>query len=251
MWAESETIPVHQTLTASKNGGFLLGAFLKGQLIGFQYSFPGYDGKSIYLCSHNLAVDPHFRRYGVGEKLKLAQWEQGKKMGYSFISWTYDPLESVNGYLNIGKLGADCSTYIENCYGEMEDHLNDGLPSDRFLVKWTNLKNKSSLKDQITKRQREEVNIVTWKTREDGIPVIEELAQLQEGYQGDIAVAIPAHFQRVKELAPAIALDWRLRTRELFTHLFNIGWEVTDFVRNQSFDAPVHFYILKRIEGTT
>lgn len=46
--------------------------------------------------------------------------------------WTYDPLETVNGYLNLSKLGGVCTQYIENCYGEMPDILNAGLPSDRF-----------------------------------------------------------------------------------------------------------------------
>jgi predicted GNAT superfamily acetyltransferase len=250
VWGEAESVPVHQTLTVTKNGGFVLGAFLGEKLVGFQYSFPGYDGHSIYLCSHILAVDSKFRSYGVGEKLKQAQWEQSRKMGYSFISWTYDPLESGNGYLNIGKLGAVCSTYIENCYGEMNDYLNSGLPSDRFLVKWMTSEKKHKPYQEMTIQQVMDANIVRWRLNKDGIPVIEEVFSLQPDHESFLAVAIPASFQQIKESAPSIALDWRMKTRKLFTRYFNEGWEVSDFIKNPSAESPVHFYIMNRKEVT-
>ena len=51
-------------------------------------------------------------------------------------TWTYDPLESGNAVLNIGKLGAVCRCYLRDLYGTMPDVLNAGLPSDRFEVAW-------------------------------------------------------------------------------------------------------------------
>ena len=92
VWGEEEATPVHQTLTAVKNGGLVLGAFLDEKLIGFQYSFPGFDGNCVYLCSHILSVDPAYRSMGIGAKLKHAQRQESKKKGYSYIRCTYDPL---------------------------------------------------------------------------------------------------------------------------------------------------------------
>ncbi|MFB3171018.1 hypothetical protein P5G62_028410 [Neobacillus sp. 179-C4.2 HS] len=36
IWGENESIPTHQTITAVKNGGLVLGAYFRKQLVGFQ-----------------------------------------------------------------------------------------------------------------------------------------------------------------------------------------------------------------------
>ena len=52
VWGEEEATPVHQTLTAVKNGGLVLGAFLNEKLIGFQYSFPGLTERASIMFSY-------------------------------------------------------------------------------------------------------------------------------------------------------------------------------------------------------
>src|SRR5690606_18217859 len=117
-------------------GGLLIGAFIGDRAVGFQYSFAGFDGKKPYLCSHMLALLPEYRHSGLGSALKWRQAEMAREIGYDWIQWTFDPLESRNAYLNIRKLGGMVSTYWENCYGEMKDSLNAGLPTDRFRLDW-------------------------------------------------------------------------------------------------------------------
>ena len=73
---------------------------------------------------------------GIGLQLKTAQREAVLAQGIELITWTYDPLESRNAYLNIQKLGAICKLYRRNEYGDMLDELNQGMPSDRFEVEW-------------------------------------------------------------------------------------------------------------------
>ena len=131
-----DPIPLHQTLTAVKNGGLLLGGFHNDRLVGFCYAFPGFDGKRTYLCSHMMGVEPAYRGIGLGKRMKWDQRKWALSMGYSLITWTFDPLESINASLNLNALRAICDTYIENCYGEMDDELNRGLPTDRFQVEW-------------------------------------------------------------------------------------------------------------------
>ncbi|MBH9788269.1 GNAT family N-acetyltransferase, partial [Clostridioides difficile] len=70
------------------------------------------------------------------EKLKYEQRAIAIERGYDLMVWTFDPLETRNAYLNLSKLKGICYTYIENCYGEMQDGFNKGLPSDRFEVSW-------------------------------------------------------------------------------------------------------------------
>ncbi|HSM70600.1 MAG TPA: hypothetical protein VK851_03575, partial [Anaerolineales bacterium] len=45
VWPDSETdvVPAHMLITATHNGGFVIGAFLEDELIGFVFGFPGLD----------------------------------------------------------------------------------------------------------------------------------------------------------------------------------------------------------------
>jgi predicted GNAT superfamily acetyltransferase len=224
VWSKEEAVPVNQTMAAVKNGGFVLGAFFEKQLIGFQYSFSGFDGKSSYLCSHSLGIHPDFRKFGVGEKLKWAQKETAAVKGYNLITWTYDPLETVNGYLNLHKLGAVCSTYLENVYGEMDDKLNAGIPSDRFLVEWViNDSEKSS------KSESENDYPLAFSTRtEDGFLIPEKI---DLNYRSrNIYVPVPGNFQVLKSYNLSLGITWREYTQKVFTHYFSLGWKAVDLV---------------------
>lgn len=246
IWGLDDSIPIHQTLTAVKNGGLVLGAYHNGDLIGFQYSFPGFNGNSIYLCSHVLATVPAFRNKGVGEKLKLVQKEEALKLGYNVITWTYDPLESVNGYLNIGKLGGSCSTYIPNCYGEMEDLLNKGIPSDRFLVRW-HIGEQPSLdnfRNEMSVYLISEYSLLQWEVNGEGDPIITYVQSIPEDQRKNVLVPIPKNFRRIRERSLDAAVDWRMKTRDIFTNLFQQGWQVTGFIKNTNLDSPVNFYVL-------
>lgn len=246
IWGETDSTPSHQTITAVKNGGLVLGAYMEEQLVGFQYSFPGFNGQSAYLCSHMLGIDVQFRNKGIGEKLKLAQREEAIKLGYSVITWTYDPLESVNGYLNIAKLGGVCSTYIANCYGEMDDLLNSGIPTDRFLVEWhigkqetTDYRGTGIALDYVM-----ENSLIQWDTDKKGLPVPSLTLPLPEQECGTAFVAIPKDFRTIRDTNIQAATEWRMKTSEIFTNLFQQGWQVTDFIKNSKTEIPVHFYEL-------
>ena len=120
-----------------QNGGLVHGAFLpSGELIGFCFAFAGLRGGRLRLCSHQLAVLPGFRGRGVGVALKQAQARDALGLGYELISWTFDPLEARNAYINLHRLGCIARVYDRNHYGEMEDELNRGLPSDRFEAEY-------------------------------------------------------------------------------------------------------------------
>lgn len=251
VWADDDPIPIHQTVTAVKNGGLVLGAFQGNRLIGFQYSFAGFDGERVYLCSHTLGIDPQFRGKGIGEKLKWAQRAEAIRKGYQLVTWTYDPLETANGNLNIRKLGAVCSRYLENCYGEMSDILNAGIPSDRFQVDWFIASERVS--KALNQVSHEELNLhkrpplIQISMGDHGFAVPGESDLTQDGAEGKLFVPVPTAFQTIKEHDLQLALEWRLRTREVFIHYFASGWQVSDFVRGKG-SIPVHYYVLEKVE---
>ena len=137
-----DVIPDHLSLTVAKeNGGVILLAYdddANGRPIGFCWGFWAYiEQEKRWKCaSHMAGVIPEYKGKGVGEKIKWAQRKFTLQKGFDQMTWTFDPLETMNGKLNIHKLGAVCSTYYENLYGDMEDDLNRGIPSDRFGVDW-------------------------------------------------------------------------------------------------------------------
>jgi predicted GNAT superfamily acetyltransferase len=239
VWSFEDSVPVNQSVAVVKNGGFILGAYYQEKLIGFQYSFPGFDGKKVYLVSHSLGIHPDFRRFGIGEKLKRAQKNTAGEMGYDVITWTYDPLETVNGNLNLHKLGAVVRTYIPNIYGEMSDQLNAGIATDRFLVEWWISQPKS--------------NSVTGNDLHSAI----DLKECEHGWlvdkvdltvsQNHISVSVPGHFQEIKKANLSLAIDWRKKTREVFSHYLNHGWIVTDLVEDKEHHGQ-YLYLMEKGE---
>jgi len=239
VWSPEDTVPISHTAATIKNGGFILGAFDEEKLIGFQYSFPGFDGIKPYLVSHSLGIHPDYRKLGIGEKLKHEQRELAAKMGYDLISWTYDPLETVNANLNLHKLGATCTAYIENAYGEMADGMNDGLSTDRFVVEW-------SVNKVERERRNNEISQLPLLIQvgfEDGSLVPGDI-NLEEN-SDILLVPVPGNFQEIKTKNFNAALLWREKTKQVFTHYLKHGWVVTDLVKDPE-KKNQYMYLLEK-----
>jgi predicted GNAT superfamily acetyltransferase len=237
-----DPIPIHQTLTAVKNGGIILGAFKEEEIVAFSYGFPGFRNGMTYLCSHMLGVDPGYQKLGIGYLLKKKQREIALEMGYQLITWTYDPLESLNGYLNLLKLGGIVGEYIENQYGMMNDSLNYGLPTDRFLVEWwidsAHVGEKRNLKSEVVSPA------IKWTLNETGVPVLKDFNPTDFQHKlhtaEEIYLPIPSYFQQMKQANLDLAIDWRLKTREIFQLLLNEGRTATQLIRDE--ENPVSYY---------
>jgi predicted GNAT superfamily acetyltransferase len=262
VWPGSETdvIPAHLLRAITHNGGLLIGAFLKERLVGFVLGFPGLeftpDGPRPKHASHELAVDPEFRNQGVGFALKRAQWQMVRHQGVDHITWTFDPLLSRNAYLNITRLGAVCSTYLREFYGEMRDGLNAGLPSDRLLMDWWI--NSTRVWRRLSKRARRPLDLANYlaaganianpaRLAASGLPQpAEETAPAGAAV---MLVEIPADFQALRTADPGLALAWRLHVRGLFESLFRDGYLATDFVHLRG-AQPRSFYVFSQGEMT-
>lgn len=295
IWPGDETaiVPAHLLLTAAHNGGFVIGAYQvmassstapgehpsraivvktddfnqSESLVGFVFGFPGLyntpDGPRLKHCSHMLGVHPGLQNREIGFRLKRVQWQMVRRQAIDRITWTYDPLLSSNAYLNIVKLGAICNTYIRDAYGEMQDGLNSGLPSDRFQVDWW--VDTARVHRRLSKKPRPRLTLAHYLAAHVAIinpgkfdvagllwpieTIDLHLEQLST-YRGQIVlVEIPADFLSIKARHLELALEWRIQARRVFEILFNQGFLVTDFIYEASLPAR-SFYVLSNGEST-
>lgn len=242
-----EVVPLHLLLTVQRNGGLLLGAFDGADLVGLLFGFPACDrdGKPKH-CSHMMGVDPAYQSAGIGYQLKLAQREFVLAQGLDLVTWTYDPLESRNAYLNIQKLGAVCRTYIRDYYGTLADGLNAGLPSDRFEVMWWIADDPPGqrLPHQDSGWDNRAVFGANVPTRTPGGLLMPGSLALETGAPV-VQVEIPTDFQAIKAADPGLALEWRLAMRQVFETYFATGYTVVDFLSRVTGLGRQCFYVLR------
>jgi predicted GNAT superfamily acetyltransferase len=249
----TQVIPLHVLLTAQKNGGLVAGAFdPNGNIVGILFGFIGLTkhGKFKH-CSHIMGVLPQVRRQNVGRALKLFQREYVLAQGLDLITWTYDPLEGVNASLNIASLGAIVRTYHHNLYGgSMTDGLNSGLPTDRFEVEWWIA---SPHVQTFTSGERHRPDCKS--LLDQGAQLINRVELESSGALNPVEsrmgltvdtllLEVPPEFQAIKTLSMELAREWRSHTAQLFTHYFERGYAVTDFISERSDQRRHNYYVL-------
>src|SRR5678816_1777975 len=131
-----DVVPLTQLVAAKEAGGVLIGAFDGDTLVGFVYGFPSYERGQLAHHSHMLAVKPAYRNFDLGRRLKLAQREQVLAQGIKLMTWTFDPLQSLNAYFNFNKLGVVADRYLINFYGEDAQSFLHRTGTDRLWVSW-------------------------------------------------------------------------------------------------------------------
>lgn len=239
---ETAPIPTHQTLTAVKHGGTVIGAFDNDKLVGFSYGFAGFENGKVSLCSHMLGILPEYRESGIGAELKQQQKQLATTIGYERMTWTYDPLQTRNAYLNLTKLHGVCNTYIEDCYGKMEDGLNGGLPSDRFQIDWWITSD--YVNHFVKKKYDNPVLLAEWSYNAQQLPACENVNIEGLSHFKEVAylVPAPADIALLKKQDLSLAIDWRMKTRQMFTALFQAGYVAIELVKSNH--EPVHYYLV-------
>lgn len=222
--AERNVVPRELLLTMQHNGGLVHGAFLQtGRLVGFCFAFLGMRDGQLRLCSHQLGVIPELRGTGVGIALKQAQRYDALRLGYELVTWTFDPLEARNAYINLHRLGCIARLYDRDHYGAMEDELNRGLPSDRFEAEWWLRRAKPVAAAD---------PLVMVRMSADGEPV-RELLDLSA--RRAVLISVPPDFQAVKRASLELALRWRMETRAAFEAALAAGLIAVDFRRDGTY----------------
>ena len=198
-----EVVPVTQLVAAKEAGGTLIGAYDADVLVGFVYGFPSFEYGQAAHHSHMLAVKTAYRNFDLGRRLKLAQREHVMAQGIAVMTWTFDPLQSLNAHFNFRKLGVVADRYLLDFYGAEAASFLHQTGTDRLWVSW-------------------------WLTSDH---VKKTISGDRTDLPADISIEIPADINSVQQQDPRTALEWREKTRRAFTDAIKAGYVVVGFTR--------------------
>jgi predicted GNAT superfamily acetyltransferase len=230
-----DVVPTSILAISVFRGGVLIGAFDGDRMVGFVYSLPGLKHGRPLQWSHMLGVLDEFRNDGLGLRLKMLQRERALAMGLDLIEWTFDPMQTLNAYLNFTKLGVVVDEYEINVYGKSTSPLHGGNPTDRFVAQWRIREGLHAF--EMNGAAQRTVNRID---RSSGSPRCADV--ILDADTAVVLVDIPMGFTEMLAQAPSLALEWRLRTRSLFTTYFARGYEAVGFSLNR--DAGKGTYLL-------
>jgi predicted GNAT superfamily acetyltransferase len=222
--------PHHLMTRVQKYGGLVQGLFLDGKLIGHTYAIIGRWKGEYFIYSHQAAVMKEYQGRGFGFLLKKAQREGVLKLGYDIINWNFDPLESLNAFFNIHRLGVISDEYERDIYGVGESGLHKGLNTDRLIATW-NLNS-----DRVVKRLKDKTP-----------PILEDIAPDQlENFTGNAAyIEIPQDIRAMKLNNMDEAIEWRKKTRALFESAFEKDYVVKDMAFSKD-KKRIFYKLIKR-----
>lgn len=258
-----EVVPVPILAVTVLRGGILAAAFQtpdgssasappgtasrSERMIGFVYSLPGIKHGKPMQWSHMLGVLPEFRNDGIGHHLKLLQRERALAMGLDLVEWTYDPMQALNAHLNFTKLGVVVEEYEINVYGTSSSPLHAGNPTDRFVAEWNIREPHVERRIGVSATAANRFNpAIPLRSHEVGdAAAANVLAPSSAKWPSctevkldlddrRIAVHIPMGFTEMLVEAPALALEWRMATRGIFTTYFARGYKAVDFMLDRT-----------------
>ncbi|HUI41155.1 MAG TPA: hypothetical protein VL523_04220 [Terriglobia bacterium] len=240
--ASAELLQVTQ-----KNGGLVLGSFAGPRLVGFLYAFLGRRRGRLIHWSHLMAVEAAFRDCGLGFRMKVEHRRHALARGIRVIAWTFDPLQSRNAALNLGRLGARVDEFLPDCYGHFPSAIERGLASDRFVVEWpiATRRVQRRLAGEGLPSFPASAAIVN-ETRLDsrGLPANRRLRLNLSTPR--LLVEIPKDTDLMRALDLKLAARWRAETRRVFQHYLRAGYRVRDFVPPSAAGGDRAFYLLSR-----
>jgi predicted GNAT superfamily acetyltransferase len=221
-----ELSPRRHLIVARSAGGFTLGAFDGGRMVGYVLNqiavrrshATGAEETCGY--SHMMAVSKEYQNRGVGGRLKWAQRARVMSEGRRFIHWTWDPAQSRNAHFNLNRLGVVVRSYAVNYYGTDYSTVTGkfgeplGLDSDRLVAEW-----------------------------ELDSPRVEAFARGEKPEpkgEPQVSVAIPPNWGALVGEDPASARTELLRVRGEFQAAFAAGLVCAGFERDAS--APRYLF---------
>ena len=246
-WDDLDTMPLMNFIVMKEVGGSLIGAFDRERPVGFVFGFVGCDEGNIVFHSHMLAVLQEFREQGIGRELKLAQRQRALTKGFNCITWTFDPLQSPNAYLNFSRLGVIATKYKVNFYGEQTSSaLHRYIGTDRLWVSWYLESDRVSQRVECgSDAKLSQVDLRKLmplvQRRRDGWPQSQPLAARLDQ---QVLIEIPDDIGSLQQQNPELAVAWRKATRSAFTEAFAAGFIVEEFYRLDRDGELVGCYLL-------
>ena len=204
-----EVVPLTQLVAAKEAGGTLIGAYDMDVLVGFVYGFPSFEYGQAAHHSHMLAVKTAYRNLDLGRRLKLAQREHVIAQGIAVMTWTFDPLQSLNAHFNFRKLGVVADRYLVDFYGAEAASFLHQTGTDRLWVSW-------------------------WLTSDHVKRTISGDLAPESFAPDDVSIEIPGDINSLQQQEPRTALKWREETRAAFTEAIGAGYKVVGFTRENN-----------------
>jgi predicted GNAT superfamily acetyltransferase len=255
-FSDLDIVPAATLIATQHAGGIVLGAFEGDRMIGFAYAFPAFEDGHTTMHSHMLAVLSEYRNFQAGFYLKVVQREYVLAKGLDEITWTFDPLQTLNAHLNFSKLGVVSRRYLVNFYGEATSSpLHTGFGTDRLWVSW--LLNSEKVERCISRGPSHRA-IRMAAASKDAAAILESALIYSDGGRPFLGafkdvlsgsrctIEIPRDVNAIKEREPALGTEWREATRAGFLAAIENGFLVEDFIRIEGFSGPRWFYSLTR-----
>ena len=245
---ERDIVPLSQFVAACHVGGSLVGAFDNKRLVGFAYGFYGQIAGHIVHHSHMLAVNPAYRNHNLGFRLKAAQRQHVIADHITDrITWTFDPLQSLNAYFNFAKLGVLSDTYKINVYGEEATSFLHQNGTDRLFVTW--LLNSPRVEELMAQKHtaHKDRSISAQKPfrllriSHSGHPGRE--AAIEAATANLVTIEIPSDINLIEREDFDLARKWRQETRSVFIEALSEGFVVVDYLLENDRSGV---YLLKR-----
>jgi predicted GNAT superfamily acetyltransferase len=208
-----EISPRRHLIVTTQAGGWALGAFVEGKLVGFVLHLPAVRDDDIFGYSHMMAVAAEYQNQGVGARLKWAQRARALSEGRNFIKWTFEPIRARNAHFNLNRLGVVVRSYAVNFYGTdyatvPADSASGtlGMDSDRLFA--------------------------SWELRAPRVEALADGGEVSVG-QPEATIEIPNDFSALLKSDPVAAKQEALRIREEFLRAFGAGLVCRAFDRDE------------------
>ncbi len=244
-----DIVPLTVLAATKEVGAILIGAFDGSSLIGFAYSFVGRENERLVHHSHMLAVRPTYRNVNLGYKLKLAQRDRALAQGVTRMTWTFDPLQSLNAHFNFAKLGVVADTYKINFYGEATSSFlhQIGTGTDRLWVTW--LLDSSLVLERLQTKDHSrtsnfDLDHVACLLRVGANNVPQRSQSSEVAGQKDVSIEIPRDINTLQRESPELAVRWREATRWAFSETLASGYRIEDFFVASRNDQKLGVYLL-------
>ena len=218
-----EISPRRHLIVSHQAGGWTLGAFVKGKLVGFVHHLAAVGGDEIFGYSHMMAVTTEYQNQGLGARLKWAQRARALAEGRNFIKWTFEPTRARNAYFNLNRLGVVVREYAVNFYGT--DYVTN--PAEKA----------AGVRDMDSDRV-----FAGWELRSPRVEALAAGAERSLAAEPARTIEIPADYSALLKSDPAAGKREQLRVREEFLKALGDGLVCRAFAR----DAARPTYLLYR-----
>lgn len=252
-------VPAHMLFTITQYGGHVIAAFDDDKMIAVLIGLIGTNEQedsdrpamaNLVVASKRMVVLPEYRSSGIGYKLKLEQRRRAIKQGIRLVTWTFNPLLTLNAHLNLRKLGCVVEKYHVNLYGSSDaGGLSDMGWSDRLHADWWVTHRRvevrlSGERGALSLPQYLEGGAALVNPARMGDHYLIPTSSIQMSSGTFALIEMPLDYPAIAKADPHLAQDWQMHTREVFLTMLRAGYIVTDFLRDTHEGRDRGFYLL-------